>query len=178
MKSFETAAGTAIPRPNHTTPEYPTKAQIAAYGAFAFLYLRSDQHRDVPMHLARLAIQPAIDLGFFKIFEHEDVPRAAVTWAFLDRDAERRMVAGELLKPQDWVSGDVMWVREIIAPYGKGTAAAVVRWLQRSVPDRVSRVRYLRIDPGHQRRRIVEITRHGSGFGARAVPAAHILNDD
>ena len=69
-------------------------------------------------------------------------------------------------------------VREIIAPYGKGTAAAVVRWLQRSVPDRVSRVRYLRIDPGHQRRRIVEITRHGSGFGARAVPAAHILNDD
>jgi len=33
---------------------------------------------------------------------------------------------------------------EVIAPYGQGTAAALMRWLKRNVPEKVSTVGFVR----------------------------------
>lgn len=150
--------------------ENPTEEQLQAYGALAFLYLRTDHHRDVPMRLARRMVQPPIDLGFYKVFYIDDVPRYAVTWAFLSEEAESKVMRGELLLPSEWRSGDRMWVIEIIAPYGQGTAAHVVKWLRHSLPDTIKKVRYLRADSQHKMTRVIEVTRvQGPRWGARKL---------
>ena len=157
-----------IPNP---TPEFPTQEQLRAYGDLAFLYLRSEMHRDVPLHLARLAIQPAIDLSFYKVFHNDGIPRYGVTWAFLSPEAEAKVARGELLQPSEWMSGDQMWVMEIIAPYGQGTAAAVVKWLKQNLPEKVSSVRYQRVDPKSGVVKVLEVTRmRGTQWGTRIVP--------
>jgi len=152
-------------------PENPTEAQRLAYGDFAFLYMRSEFHKNVPLHLARLSIQPAIDLGFYKLFHIDDMPRYGVTWAFLSEDAEAKLMRGEILLPAEWRSGDRMWVIEIIAPYGQGTAAAVVHWLKRSLPEKITKLRYIRSDQSRNLKRIVEMKRmNGAQWGTKLVP--------
>ena len=167
MAPAQSNAQSPAPEPD---PENPTEAQRLAYGDFAFLYMRSEFHRNVPLHLARLSIQPAIDLGFYKIFHIDDIPRYGVTWAFLSEATEAKLMRGEMLAPADWRSGNRMWVIEIIAPYGQGTAAAVVHWLKRSLPETISRVRYLRSDAGRNLTRIVEVNRiKGAHWGIRVL---------
>jgi len=142
-----------------TDPENPDRSQLAAYGALAFLYLRSERHRGVSLSAARLAIQPAIDLRFNHILEVDGVPRAAVTWAFLGPEAEAKLKAGQRLMPKDWVSGEQMWLLDIIAPYGQGTAAHVVRWLRHNVPSTVETLKYMRIGRDNRPSKIVQIRR-------------------
>lgn len=152
------------------TPEFPTQDQLRAYGDFAFLYLRSDFHRNLPLHLARLGIQPAIDLGYYKVFHVDGIPRYGVTWAFLSDEAEEKLKAGQVLAPAEWRSGPNMWVIEIIAPYGQGSAAAVVKWLRHNLPEQVQTVRYLRVDADRNVNRVVEINRkNGAHCGAHLI---------
>jgi cytolysin-activating lysine-acyltransferase len=122
------------------------------------------------MHLARLAIQPPIDLLQYKIFRFDGIPRYGVTWAFLSRDAERKVIEGLVLEPKEWRSGNRMWVMEIIAPYGQGTAKEVVLWLKRSLPEEINRVRYLRVGGDHLLQKVIEVRRiDGARWGTHLV---------
>lgn len=169
-------AGGGIWKPK---PENPSEAQLRAYGGFAFLYLRSEHHKHVPLQAARLAIQPPIDLLQFQLFHHNDVPRCGVTWAFLDRTAEGKLVSGETLLPAEWRSGSQMWVIEIIAPYGDGTAAEVVRWLKRALPPSIDSVRYLRVGSDHRPSKVLEVRRiDGAHWGTRLVDPSAILEEE
>ncbi len=160
------------------TPEHPSAAQLQAYGDFAFLYLRSDHHRNVSLSQARLALQPAIDLMQYHVFRFEGVPRFGLTWAFLNEDTERKIVTGEQLQPADWRSGDRMWVIEIIAPYGQGTAAEVVRWLKRSLPKQINTVRYMRVQEDHRFEKVIEVRRiSGAQWGTRTVKVSDFVKD-
>ena len=142
-------------------PETPDEATLEAYGAFAFLYLRSRAHRGLPLELARRMIQPALDWGLFHVIrDAHGVPRAGVTWAWLDPDAQSRHAAGEILSPGDWRSGANFWVMELIAPFGQETGSAVACWLRRTLPASIRRVNYLRYTPDQTRvARIVTCTR-------------------
>jgi len=160
------------------TPEFPNEAQLTAYGDFAFLYLRSDHHRDFPLHIARRMIQPPIDLGFFKTFRFDGVPRFGITWAMLSPVAEEKFIAGEMLEPREWRSGGQMWVMEIIAPYGQRCAVQAVNWLRKSVPEPVKTVRYMRMDPDHKAHKIIEISRGAGAIrGAVRLPFVNKTED-
>jgi cytolysin-activating lysine-acyltransferase len=53
-------------------------------------------------------------------------------WARVDAETEARLKAGTTkLRPQDWKSGDRLWVVEVIAPFGG--AEAMVRDLKAKV---------------------------------------------
>jgi len=42
-----------------------------------------------------------------------------VLWGFVDAEVEARLTAGNAkLRPQDWKSGDKLWVIDTIAPFG------------------------------------------------------------
>jgi hemolysin-activating ACP:hemolysin acyltransferase len=149
-------------------PENPTEPQLRAYGDFSFLYLRSEFHKNIPMHMARLALQPAIDLNQFRIFRIDNVPRYGFTWAFLSPEVERKIVAGKVLTPSEWLSGKQMWVIEIIAPYGEGTAASVVHWLKRNLPKNIDSVRYMRVAADPAKNRVFDVRRiNGARWGTR-----------
>lgn len=152
--------------------ENPDANKVAAYGALAFLYLRSPMHNSVPLERARLTIQPPLDLGYYHIFKDaDDVPRAAVSWAYLSDEAEARFSAGQILQPRDWRSGPNMWVIEIIAPFQRRTGATVMNWLRRSVPKEINEVKYLRLGAQGDVTRIVSCKRMSNKkWGASLLP--------
>lgn len=82
---------TTEPALRKPTPKLPNEAQLTAYADFAFLYLRSEHHRDIPWHLARRMIQPPIDLGYFKTFRFDGVPRFGIIWTMLSPPPKRSL---------------------------------------------------------------------------------------
>ena len=150
--------------------EYPDDAKLRGYGALSFLYLRSDRHQTATLKDFRRLIQPPLDLGFYKLFEVDGVPRSAVLWAFLNPTTERKFLLDRRLDPSDWLSGDQMWVVEIIAPYGQKMGGAAMNWLRQSLPEEIKRVRYMRTTDTNEIRHIVEVNR-GAGkiWGAKIV---------
>ena len=59
-----------------------------------------------------------------------------VLWGRVSDEVEQRLTAGtSKLRPQDWTSGDRLWVVEVIAPFGG--AEEMVKDLKAAVfPDR------------------------------------------
>ncbi|KMW60145.1 hypothetical protein AIOL_000298 [Candidatus Rhodobacter oscarellae] len=140
----------------------------------SFLYLRSGRHQNEPLKQIRRLIQPPVDLGFYKILELDGVPRAAVLWAFLNPETEHDLVHHGRILPKSWLSGDRMWIVEIIAPYNQQLGATAMNWLRRAVPEDVKRVRYMRTTPGRQNR-IVEVSRGpGAIRGAKVISPADL----
>lgn len=49
----------------------------------------------------------------------QEYPISFVSWAFLDEAAEKRLFDnGGKLRPEDWNSGDRLWIIDIVAPFG------------------------------------------------------------
>ena len=66
-------------------------------------------------------------LGQFRLFYDQQKPIGVVFWGFVmpeacfqhDAEVEARLAQGvSRLKPQDWKSGDRLWVVEVISPFG------------------------------------------------------------
>ncbi|WP_050529103.1 toxin-activating lysine-acyltransferase [Pseudaestuariivita atlantica] len=149
----------------------PTAEQIALYGAFAFLYMRSSSHSGVPIGAARLGLQPPVLLGYCRIFHDQNgVPRAGLTWAMLSDEVEEKFLRGEPLTMGDWTSGSNFWVMEIIAPFGRPGGAQVMNWLRMEMPKHVTRVRYVRQGMNGKPHRVIECNLLENGrAGARVI---------
>ena len=119
---------TSTSNPPKTSLSHPSAEKLRIYGDFLYLSLRNPRYLRMSVSNLRSAIEPPIELGPYKIFRFDEVPRGLITWAWFNHDAEKRYVAGELLAPQDWRSGDHLWLIDIVAPY-KGLTASISRWV-------------------------------------------------
>jgi hemolysin-activating ACP:hemolysin acyltransferase len=55
----------------------------------------------------------------FRVFYAKDRPMGVVLWASVSDEVAERLASGTTkLRPQDWKSGDKLWVIEVIAPFG------------------------------------------------------------
>lgn len=98
--------------PSHLTP-------IATLGAVTSIMLASPLHRHVFLTELDWLVVPAITTGQIRVFHHGTVPVAFATWAYLSADVAERFKGGMgRLKPQDWQSGEDIWLVELCAPYG------------------------------------------------------------
>ena len=122
----------------------------------------------------RSAFEPPIALNQYRLFRFDNVPRGLITWARLSAEAERRYVAGELLQPRDWQSGDRLWLLDMIAPY-RGLAAGITRWVM--VPGQFAERRFTfrRVGQDHKTRRIVTIDFDRPDDKARVMTEAEFL---
>lgn len=109
-------------------PEFPSREKLAVYGDFMFLALRSPYHAPMPLGGMRDVFEIPIQLGHFRVFRFDDVPRALITWAKLDHDAEQKYLRGDVLAASDWTSGNRLWLMDFIAPY-KGLTRGISRWI-------------------------------------------------
>ena len=151
-------------------PEFPSEESLRGYGALAFLYMRSPRYANWPVKALRLFIQPPIDLKQGRLFHHDGIPRAACTWAHLSPEVEEAWVNGDLPKPAQWLSGDSLWLMDIVAPYGQGSGGQALRAFMRNLPEKITRFRYLRVDKSGKLKKIVEIKRReGGGWHAPVV---------
>ena len=68
--------------------EMPDAARLRIYGDVLFLAMRSPRHVEMPLGILRESMEPPIELGQFRIFRFDEVPRGIFTWARLSREAE------------------------------------------------------------------------------------------
>ncbi|KMW56067.1 hypothetical protein AIOL_001019 [Candidatus Rhodobacter oscarellae] len=149
--------------------EFPTAERLRAYGDLCFLYFRSEPHKEKPFNLMRWIVQVPVDLGQYRIFYAEDIPRAAFTWAMVEDAAEAKILSGTALLPAEWRSGRQMWIMDILAPFGQGTASDVSRWMKENMPQDINTIRTIRPNPDGSAR-VIELNRiDGARWGARKI---------
>lgn len=136
--------------------ETPSEKRLRVYGDALFLAMRSQRHQSMTTAELRTYLEPPILMGNFRVIRVSDIPRAMFTWAHLGAEAERRLLTGEPLQPNDWNSGPHRWIIDILAPYG-GMMRGIGRWLM--VPGNFSdrEFYFRRIGTGNETRRIVHV---------------------
>lgn len=157
------------------TPEYPDTAQLAGYGGFAFLFLRTPRYANLTLDQVRSVLQPPLDLRFFHLHTIDGVPRAGITWAFLSPQAEQKILLSQRLEPVDWLSGKQVWIMDVIAPYGQGMGALLTRRFLQQLPIEAGTVRFARYSDAGHLKHVVEYKRHPDGQAeqtAQTIPDA------
>jgi cytolysin-activating lysine-acyltransferase len=94
--------------------------------------MQSPAHKHLFMtDLEWLALPPLL-LRQFRIFRRRNIPIAFVSWGFLSEDAEKRLTDGaRRLRPDDWKSGDRLWLIDVVAPFSG--QAAIIKELHEKV---------------------------------------------
>ena len=94
--------------------------RLPAIGPVLLLYMQSAHRR---LHfiadLEWLLLPPLVN-GQCKLYMKKEYPISFVSWAFLNEETERYLLAGGgRLRPSDWKSGDRLWLIDIVAPFGE-----------------------------------------------------------
>jgi len=145
-------------RTGQTLPpgEMPSPEKLRVYGDMAFLAFRSSRHAHMPVGVLRTYLEPAVELGQYRLFRFDEVPRGMFTWGYLNAEAEEKLITGEPLAPEDWQSGDRMWIIDLIAPY-KGLMQSIGRWMMEKGNVTDTRFSFRRVTGENQTRRIVQV---------------------
>ncbi len=124
------------------TPPPGTPRTVAeALGQIVWLLSQSPMHRELKIKDLEWSFMPAILVEQFRVFRFgplpgsenldtaafaklgltkeglEQMPLGVAIWAKLSEEAEARLENGEMLKAEDWRSGERLWLVELISPF-------------------------------------------------------------
>jgi len=98
-------------------PEKRTVAQVM--GEIVWLLSQSPQHKNFFIADLEWLVMTPILLNQFRIFYAPDRPIGVAFWAYVNERVDERLSGGNArLAPADWKSGDILWLVDIVAPYG------------------------------------------------------------
>ena len=92
-------------------------------GEVTWILSQSPAHKHFAIGDLEWLVMPAILLEQFRVFHGDKHPLGLALWAYLSEDAEARVTAavaaggGARLRPDDWKSGERLWLVELVAPY-------------------------------------------------------------
>lgn len=93
--------------------------KMTLVGCAAFLMMNTPTHKHVFISDLEWCVIPPIALGQFHLWRRQGVPVGFASWAFLSEAAEARVRSGSLrLAPDDWNSGDRLWLIDFLMPFG------------------------------------------------------------
>jgi hemolysin-activating ACP:hemolysin acyltransferase len=78
------------------------------------LYKRFDRYKRFTDTSLLFHIFPSYQLKQYKLHKQGDEVIAFTNWAFLSDEAEKRFLSTTFLKPNDWNSGNNIWLMEVI----------------------------------------------------------------
>ena len=129
----------------HEPPEGHAKKVSEVLGEVVWLMSQSQIHKQFfisDLELARRAcgkrkrVMTPVLLQQFRTFYATDRPIGVVLWASVSDEVAARLAEGiSKLRPQDWKSGDKLWVVEVIAPFG-GAEEMVKDLKEKVFPDK------------------------------------------
>lgn len=101
-----------------------SKAVMAAFGEIVTVLMRTQEHRGKPLSDLEWLAVPAVTTGQFALAEAQSktngmmAPVGLILWASVSPEVDARLRAnlasGLTLKPEDWKSGDILWVVEAV----------------------------------------------------------------
>lgn len=108
-----------------------SKRMMAAVGEAVSVLMRSEAHRHQFLADLEWLVLPAIAAGQFSLMDAQSKsigftqPVGLVLWARVSSDVDQRLSSNLALpmrlKPEDWTSGDIVWVVEAVgAPQAMG----------------------------------------------------------
>ena len=107
---------TAFTKP---APEGAARKVSEVLGEIVWLMSQSPLHKQFFIADLEWFVMTPILLKQFRLFYDKDKPIGVAFWATVSEEVEERLAAGtNRLRPQDWKSGDRLWVVEVIAPFG------------------------------------------------------------
>ncbi|MDR3088962.1 MAG: toxin-activating lysine-acyltransferase [Desulfobulbaceae bacterium] len=93
--------------------------RLPAFGPVLMLYMQSAHRRLHFIADLEWLLLPPLMSEQCKLYMKKEYPISFVSWAFLNEETERLMLAaGGKLRPADWKSGDRLWLIDIVAPFG------------------------------------------------------------
>lgn len=112
--SGQTGAGTQGAAPNDSIDK------VAALGHGVWLMSQVPTHKHFFIADLEWMLVPPVAVGQFRLWLEKTLPVGFATWAFLSEDAEKRIKEGGIrrLAPNDWKSGDRIWLMDLITPFG------------------------------------------------------------
>lgn len=140
--------------------EASDRSEAEIFGCVVWLWIHSKSQSDMPLSALALWLLPALKSKQFVLAYEADgqqsKPVAYMAWAELSAEAESRYVDNPALglSPEDWRSGDRVWITDFFTPYGHAKPFADViaaalpdfcfRYLYHRGQDRGMRVLYSR----------------------------------
>jgi cytolysin-activating lysine-acyltransferase len=116
-ESNGSATEQAAPKP--AQPAAP--GMDAALGQVVWLMMNTPAFRHMFLADLEWMVLPPILLGQFRIMYDGGKPVAFAAWGYLSEEAEARLQQpNPRLQPNDWKSGDRLWLVSVIAPFGHG----------------------------------------------------------
>ena len=93
--------------------------RLPAMGPIIMLYMQSSHRRFQFISDLEWLLLPPLVSGQCKLYMKKEYPLSFISWAFLDEAAEKRLFQnGGRLRPDDWKSGDRLWIIDLVAPFG------------------------------------------------------------
>ncbi len=124
----------------YAAPDGSAKTMSAVLGEIVWLMSQSQIHKSFFISDLEWFVMTPVILKQFRLFYDKEKPIGVVFWGTVSADVAARLAEGtSKLRPQDWKSGDNLWVVEVIAPFGG--AEEMVKDLKAAVfPDREIRM--------------------------------------
>jgi cytolysin-activating lysine-acyltransferase len=95
------------------------EGRIRAFGEVVTLLMQSPGHRHLFLADLEWLIGPAFGLRQMCLFQDGKQPVGLALWAKVSEEVEKRLLSGmQRLRPEDWSSGDRLWLVELIVPAG------------------------------------------------------------
>jgi len=122
------------------SPEQADRKEVQArfhqtLGEAMWLLFQSPDYRSVQIGAIERLFLPAMRRNQFTLFRDHDQAVGLASWALLNDEAERAYLETGHLSPNDWASGDHLWVIHFVAPFG-GQAALAAALKQRVIGER------------------------------------------
>ena len=91
-----------------------------ALGAAVWLWMHSARHRGAQLQMLPAVLLPAIVRQQYVLVQRQDRPVFFLSWAWMSEAAEQRYLTDAVinLPEEDWCSGERLWFRDFIAPFG------------------------------------------------------------
>jgi len=89
----------------------------AAFGTLISLMLQSEMHQFLFLQDLKWAVVPPLLQRQFRLFRVRGIPVGYLIWASVSEEVEQRLETGQMkLQPNEWGSGDRLWVMDILLP--------------------------------------------------------------
>jgi cytolysin-activating lysine-acyltransferase len=100
-------------------PAGAAKKTSEVLGEIVWLMSQSPLHKQFFISDLEWLVMTPMLLQQFRLFYDKDKPIGVLFWGTVSEEVEARLAAGtSRMRPQDWKSGDRLWVVEVIAPFG------------------------------------------------------------
>jgi hemolysin-activating ACP:hemolysin acyltransferase len=98
-------------------------------GEILWLYAHSQIHQRLKLYEVEQFVLPAIKHGRYRIYKRNDAPIGYVGIARLAKEIEDAWLHHRyVLQPDDWVSGDRLWILQFVVPFGDVLAVRKMLW--------------------------------------------------